>query len=389
MTAGITAEMDPAVAASLAEFVALRRDLHRHPELAFREHRTSDIVAQRLATYGYEVTRQVGETGVVGVLRKRNGTKRLALRADMDALPIAEQTGLDHASRNPGVMHACGHDGHTAVLLAAAKALAGCDFAGTLTLVFQPAEEIGAGARRLLAEGLFERFPVDAIFGMHNWPGEKLGQLGFVPGPAMAAIDRALIRIVGKGGHGAAPHETVDPVVAASSVVLTLQSVVARNVNPLEAAVVTVGSIRGGEASNVIPDGVDLKLTIRSFSPDVRDRLEQRIRAIVHAQSESFGATAEIDYARGLPALVNHVAETTFARDVALHAFGPAQVSEVVRPRMAGEDFAHYLRSRPGCFVFIGNGDSPPLHNAGYDFDDAVIGPAATFWVRLALSFLV
>ncbi|PIT00811.1 amidohydrolase [Bradyrhizobium nitroreducens] len=380
--------IDAQVAESLDEFVAIRRDLHRHPELAFREHRTSAIIAQRLADYGYEVTRGMAETGVVGVLRKGGGERKLALRADIDALPISERTGLDYASQNAGVMHACGHDGHTVILLAAAKALSRLEFSGVLTLIFQPAEEIGAGAHKLLSEGLFDRFPVDAIFGLHNWPGETLGHFGFVAGPAMAAIDRAIVRIIGRGGHGASPHEVIDPIVAASSVVLALQSIVSRNIDPREAAVVSVGSIQGGEASNVIPDAVELKLTIRSFNPKVRERLEERIRELVSSQAESYGAKAEIEYTRGFPAVVNHPTETALVHDIALAKFGKECVASDFSARMASEDFAHYLMARPGSFVFAGNGDSAPLHNAAYNFNDALIAPAASLWVHLARSFL-
>jgi len=383
------AGIDPGIAASIEEFVALRRDLHRHPELAFRESRTSAIVAERLSSYGYEVTTGLAGTGVIGQLRKGDGLRRLGLRADMDALPITEQTERSYASETAGVMHACGHDGHTAILLAAAKRLAERDFSGTLNLIFQPAEEIGAGARKLLSEGLFERFPCDAVFGLHNWPGVPSGQFGFVEGPAMAAVDKAIIRIVGKGGHGASPHETVDPVVAASSLVLALQSIVSRNVDPRQAAVVTVGSIHGGEASNVIPDSVELKLTIRSFDAEVRRQLEERIPALARAQAESFGATAEVSYHRGFPALTNHAAETQFAREIALAAFGQHQVEPDFKPRMASEDFAFLLEARPGSYLFVGNGDSAPLHSPAYDFDDDIIAPAASFWVRLARTFLV
>ncbi|MEZ2410353.1 M20 aminoacylase family protein [Bosea sp. RCC_152_1] len=381
--------VDSEIVGALDQFVAIRRDLHRHPELAFEERRTSAVVAEQLARYGYDVTTGVAGTGVVGVLRKGAGTKRLGLRADMDALPIEEATDLEYASASKGVMHACGHDGHTAILLAAAWRLARTDFSGTLTLLFQPAEEVGAGARRLLSEGLFDSFPCDAVFGLHNWPGVPLGQFGFVAGPAMASVDKAEIRIVGKGGHGAAPHETVDPILAASATVLALQSIVARNIDPRDAAVVSVGSIHGGEASNVIPGHVDLKLTIRSFDAAVRDRLEERVRAIAGTVSAGYGAQAEVSYRRGLPPLLNHVAETELVRDVATAAFGVDRIEADFRPRTASEDFAYYLQAVPGSFVFVGNGDGPPLHSPDYDFNDAIIAPAASLWVRLARAFLV
>ena len=325
--------IDAGVAARLDEFVSLRRDLHRHPELGFNEKRTSALVAERLTACGYEVSEGFGGTGVVGVLRKGSGTKRFALRADMDALPIGEQTGVDYSSQNAGVMHACGHDGHTAILLSAAKAVSERDFSGTLILNFQPTEEIGAGARRLISEGLFDRFPIDAIFGLHNWPGEPLGQFGFVSGPAMAATDRPIVRIVGHGGHGASPHETVDPVVAACNIVLALQTIISRNIDSREAAVISVGSIHGGEASNVIPDSVELRLTVHSFDPRVRDQLEERITELVRFQARSYSASAEIDYMRGFPALINHPVETSLAQDVALSVFGKENVVSNLKPR--------------------------------------------------------
>lgn len=377
------------IAAFAEAFIALRRDLHRHPELAFAEKRTSAIVAEHLARWGYEVTTGLAGTGVVATLRRGNGERRLGIRADMDALPIQEATGLAHASIHAGAMHACGHDGHTAILLAAARYLAESGrFSGTLNLIFQPAEEIGAGARKLIDEGLFERFPCDAVYGLHNWPGVPTGQFGFIAGPAMASVDQAQITVLGKGGHGAAPHETVDPVVAAAAVVTALQSVVSRNIDPLEAAVVTVGSIHGGTASNVIPDSVELKLTIRSFSSAVREQLQQRIPALARAQAESFGARAEVRYRLGFPALVNHEAETTFAREVAGATFGEARIERNFRPRTASEDFAFISEARPGSYLFVGNGDSAPLHSPHYDFDDAILAPAATYWVALAQAYL-
>ncbi|MBB4015717.1 hippurate hydrolase [Chelatococcus caeni] len=378
-----------AIGAFADEFVALRRDLHRHPELAFEEHRTSAIVAEFLARWGYEVTAGIGGTGVVGTLRRGNGLRHLGLRADMDALPIIEATGLPWASRQTGAMHACGHDGHTAILLAAARHLAESgDFNGALTVIFQPAEEIGAGARRMIGEGLFERFPCDAVFGLHNWPGLANGRFAVIDGPAMAAVDKALVTVCGKGGHGAAPHETVDPVVASAHVITALQSIVARNVDPLDAGVVTVGAIHGGSASNVIPDSVEMKLTLRSFRPEVRALLEARVPALVRAQAESFGATAEVTYQRGFPAVVNRPGDAEIVRSVVAESHGVAAIAGDFRPRTASEDFAFFLEERPGAFIFVGNGDSAPLHSPAYDFNDANLIPAATVWVRLAESFL-
>jgi hippurate hydrolase len=381
--------VDPGVAATLGEFVQLRRDLHRHPELAFREKRTSGIIAGLLGDWGYEVATGIGRTGVVGTLRRGNGPKALAIRADFDALPIEEATGAAYASESPGAMHACGHDGHTTILLAAGRRLAETgDFRGTLHLVFQPAEEIGAGAPAMIKDGLFERFPVDAIYGLHNWPGVPAGQFGFVTGPAMASVDRASVRVRGKGGHGAAPHETVDPIVAASHIVTALQTVVSRNINPLDAGVVTVASIHGGEATNVIPEWVDLKLTTRSFRTDVRALLQTRVPALIRAQAESFGADADVDYQLGFPSVVNSEAETDFIAGIARETFGDSSVEAGFRPRTASEDFAFFLEQRPGSFVFVGNGDGPGLHSPAYDFNDEIIGPAATLWVRVAERFL-
>lgn len=377
------------IATYLDEIVALRHDLHRYPELAFQERRTSKLIASHLSSWGYEVTAGIAETGLVATLRRGDGEHRIAIRADIDALPIEEATDLAYASSNPGVMHACGHDGHTSILLAAARYLAeNGTLNGTLHLIFQPAEEIGAGARKMISEGLFERFPVDAVFGLHNWPGVPSGQFGFVAGAAMASVDQAKIRIVGKGGHGAEPHRGIDPVLASASFITALQSVVSRNVDPQEMAVATVGSIHAGSASNVIPESVELKLTMRAFSETVRQQLRERIPALARAQAESFGAVAEVDYRLGFPALINHREETDFARRVALDTFGPARVEEGFKPRTASEDFAFMLQAKPGSYLFVGNGDTAPLHSAHYDFNDAIIAPAARYWVRLAETFL-
>jgi len=384
-----SAAVERGLASFIDEIVAIRRDLHQHPELAFQEKRTSDLVADRLSAWGYEVSRGIASTGIVATLRRGRSEKAIGLRADMDALPIEEATGLAYASRQKGVMHACGHDGHTAILLAAARFLAGEGrFDGTLRLIFQPAEEIGAGARSMLSEGLLERFPVDAIFGLHNWPGMATGRFGFVEGPAMASVDQANITVVGKGGHGAEPHLTVDPVLATASLITALQSLVSRNVDPQHMAVVTVGSIHGGQASNVIPESVSLKLTLRAFNDDVRRLLGERVQALARAQAESFGARAEVDYRLGFPALVNHAAETDFARDVALKAFGPGAIIAGFKPRTASEDFAFFLEEKAGNYAFVGNGDSAALHSAEYDFNDAIIAPAARYWVRLVETFL-
>ncbi|MDL2407056.1 M20 aminoacylase family protein [Rhizobium calliandrae] len=384
-----TDDIEKAIASFLDEIIALRHDLHRYPELAFQERRTSKIIASLLSSFGYEVTTGVGGTGIVATLRGGDGGRRIGIRADMDALPIEEATDLPYASDNPGVMHACGHDGHTSILLAAARYLAETrQFSGLLTLIFQPAEEIGAGARKMISEGLFERFPVDAVFGLHNWPGVPSGQFGFVADAAMASVDQAVIRIIGKGGHGAEPHKAVDPVLASAAFITALQSVVARNVDPQDMAVVTVGSIHGGSASNVIPESVELKLTMRAFSEAVRQQLHERIPTLARAQAESFGAEADVSYRLGFPALVNHRDETAFARAVALETFGEGRIAQSFRPRTASEDFAFMLQAQKGSYFFVGNGDSAPLHSAHYDFDDRIIAPAARYWVRLVETFL-
>jgi hippurate hydrolase len=380
----------PQVAAfSEEQAIAIRHDLHRHPELAFEEHRTSARIAGLLSDWGFDVTTGVGGTGVVGTLKRGSGTRRLGLRADFDALPISEDSGLSYASQNPGLMHACGHDGHTTILLSAAHYLARHGrFDGTVHLVFQPAEEIGKGATRMIADGLFERFPVDAIFGLHNWPGVPAGRFGFVDGPAMASVDWARIRVIGKGGHGAEPHTGVDPVLASAHIITALQSVVSRNVDPREMAVITVGSIHGGQAANVIPDSVELKLTVRAFLPEVRETLRRRIPLLAESVAAGFGASVEIEFPLGFPSVLNHAAETAFARQVALDVFGEAGVVPGLAPRTASEDFAFLLQQRPGSFLFVGNGDSASLHSPRYVFDDAVIAPAASYWAHLAERFL-
>ncbi len=387
--------VQPELAAIETEMIALRRRLHAHPELGFEEHATSELVAGFLTTWGYRVTRGLGGTGVVGTLTRGAG-KRLGLRADMDALPIREATGLPHASRCDGVMHACGHDGHTAMLLAAARCLAErARFTGTLNLIFQPAEEGLGGAKRMIDDGLFEQFPCDAVFAMHNVPGLPAGVLGFCDGPAMASADEVRVRVTGRGGHGAAPHTTIDPVVVCASIVMALQTVVSRNVNPQDLAIVTAGSIHAGTASNVIPPHAELALSVRALSPDVRALLERRIREIVHGQAASYGATAEIDYRHDYPVLVNHAAETAFARDVAREWGGDGALIPQLRPIAASEDFAFMLNACPGSYLSIGNGDGNGdggagcgLHHPGYDFNDACLATGASYWIALAERYL-
>lgn len=374
------------------ELIALRRHLHAHPELSYQEVDTAALVASRLELWGYDVTRHVGGNGVVARLRCGSSSRSVGVRADMDALPIDEQTGLPYASKHQGKMHACGHDGHTAMLLGAALQLARKrDFDGTVHLIFQPAEEAGfnSGAEQMIRDGLFERFPCDAIFGVHNHPGVASGTFMFRSGPFMAASDTVKITVRGKGSHAARPHLSVDPVVVSASLVMALQTVVARNVDPMETAVVTVGSLHAGHAANVIPELATLALSVRSFKPEIRDLLEQRIRELTQCHVESYGALAEIDYIRGYPVLINSEAETRFAQQVAQELVGQEQVIAPFGPIAGSEDFAYFLQHRPGCFLRIGNGAGQPmLHNAHYDFNDDNLTIGAAYWTRLVQRYL-
>ena len=378
----------------VGEFVRLRRDIHSEPELAFEEHRTAALVAGKLESWGYAVERGVGGTGVVGRLTRGSGSRRLGLRADMDALPITETTGAAWTSRRPGVMHACGHDGHTAMLLAAARRLAEeGSFSGSLQLIFQPAEEGGGGAVRMIEDGLFERYPCDAVFAMHNMPGVPQGHLVFREGAAMASSDYATITLTGVGGHGAMPHKATDPIVAASSIVMALQTIVSRNVDPQAMAVVTVGALHAGKANNVIPATATLELSVRALDRDVRTTLERRIKALVAAQADSFGVVAHVDWRAGYAVLVNAPEQTAFARDVGLALRGASGVT-LQGPALSGsEDFAFMLERVPGSYLLIGNGDgdnagSCMVHNPGYDFNDDNIAIGAAYWVLLTQRFL-
>ena len=390
------ADVLPGVRAVAAEMIALRQRIHAHPELAYEEFATSDLVAARLADWGYAVHRGLGGTGVVGTLTLGDGGKRLGIRADMDALPIHEATGLPYASTVPGKMHACGHDGHTAILLAAARVLAHeGGFDGTLNLIFQPAEEGLGGARKMIEDGLFERFPCDAVFGLHNMPGLPAGRFGFRPGPMTASSDTVEIAIHGKGGHGSMPHLAADPVVAAAHVVLALQTIVSRNVDPRQAAVISVGSIHGGEAPNVIPDCVRMRATVRAFRHEVREQLRDRIVELVHAQAATLGVRAEVEYVWRYPPVVNDEACTAFARQVALDWLGEDGVVPELEPMTGAEDFAFMLQRCPGAYLLVGNGEGDThgsggcmVHNPGYDFNDACLPIAASYWVQLARRFL-
>ncbi len=382
-----------------------RRTIHQHPELGFSEFATSRLVAECLEQWGYEVHRGIAVTGVVGTLRWGVGGPRLGLRADMDALPIQELTGLPWASQTPGQMHACGHDGHTTMLLGAAQVFARMHRerrlpgSGTLNLIFQPAEELGGGggARRMLDEGLLERFPCDAVFAMHNYPGVPTGHFRFRAGSFMASSDRVLIRFNGKGGHGALPHLAVDPMLPAAATVLALQAIVGRNIDPNDAAVISVGRIEAGKTYNVIPETAEMELSVRALRPEVRDLLEARIRTLVEGQAAAFGVTSEVQYERGYPVLVNSLRETQLAAEVARELVGDARVVENAPPLSGSEDFAFILQQVPGCYLLIGNGDNGfgggehlgpcSVHNPHYDFNDDCLVPGAAFWVALGERF--
>lgn len=367
----------------LPEITAWRRDLHENPELMYEVHRTAGLVAQRLRDFGCdEVVEGIGRTGVVGVIHGRaTGSGRvIGLRADMDALPIEEITGLPHASKTPGMMHACGHDGHTAMLLGAARYLSETrNFDGTAVVIFQPAEEGGGGGREMCQEGLMARFGIDEVYGLHNWPGLPLGSFAIRPGPFFAATDQFTIVINGRGGHAAKPHDTVDPTVAGAQLVLALQTIASRNADPVDQIVVSVTSFRtGSQAYNVIPRQVELRGTVRTLSDAVRDMAEVRLQQITTNIVAAFGATADLTYARGYPVMVNHDHETRLAAEVARSVTG--QDTAEAPLVMGGEDFAYLLAERPGAYILLGNGDSAPVHHPGYDFNDEAI-PAGCSWL--------
>jgi amidohydrolase len=375
------------------EMTEWRRDIHANPETAFEEHRTSALVARLLESFGVEVERGIAQTGVVGTLQgAQPGGPAIALRADMDALHVEERNDFAHASRNQGRMHACGHDGHTAMLLGAAKYLAETrNFAGTVHFIFQPAEENEGGARAMLEAGVFARYPVEAVYGMHNWPELPVGQFAIRPGPMMAAFDIFEIVITGKGAHAAMPHLGIDPIVCAAQMVTGLQTIVSRAVHPLESAVVSVTQIHGGDTWNVIPDGVVLRGTIRAFSPAVRDRLEPAIRRIADGVCRAAGAQFDLRYERRYPPTVNSPEQTEIAAAIAAEMVGAANVKRDELPSMGAEDFAFFLEQKPGAYIWIGNGSAAGggmLHNPRYDFDDAVLPLGASYWARLAESVL-
>ena len=370
-----------------SEMATWRRDIHAHPETAFEERRTAGLVADKLADFGFAVERGLAGTGVVGTLEGRPGPEAIALRADMDALPIEEAGGLPYRSRVPGRMHACGHDGHVAMLLGAARHLARTrSFAGTLHVIFQPAEENEGGGRLMVEEGLFTRFPVKAVFGLHNWPGLEAGTFAFHRGTVMAAFDTFEVMIRGRGGHGAMPHLAADPVVAAAQMVLGFQTIVSRSISPLDAAVVSVTQVTGGDTWNVIPGVVSLRGTTRSLRPEVRESLAAGLRRVAEGIAAAAGVWAEVHVQSRYPATVNTEAETDLAAQAAIDVVGPAGVRRDLPPSMAAEDFAYMLEQRPGCYAWIGNGPAESqagLHGPRYDFSDAILSTGAAYWVRL------
>ena len=372
-----------------AEMTAWRRDLHRHPETAFEEFRTGDMVADKLREFGLEVHQGLAKTGVVGVLKAGDGARRIGLRADMDALHIHELNEFDHRSRHDGKMHACGHDGHTAMLLGAAKYLAETRrFDGTVCFIFQPAEENEAGGRVMVEEGLFEKFPVDDVYGMHNIPGIPAGQMAVRPGPMMAAADFFEIRITGRGAHAAYPHHGVDPLLVGAELVVALQRIVARRTDPMKAAVVSVTQFNSGFTTNVIPETATLSGTTRSFLPEVQDGIEASMRRIARGIAEAHGAEVEVSYERRYPPTVNAVRETEFAADVAAGVVGGDNLLGDVAPVMGAEDFGWMLLEKPGCYIWLGNGGGAPVHNANYDFNDEVLAIGASYWSELVETLL-
>ena len=389
-----------------AQITRLRRDIHAHPELGFEEQRTSDLVADQLQSWGIEVHRGMARTAVIGLVHGRdnaagwpNTGRAVGLRADMDALPVQEENSFAHASQHAGVMHACGHDGHTAMLLAAAQQLAARrDFDGTVVLIFQPAEEGRGGAQAMVAEGLFERYPMEAVFGLHNWPGYPVGSIAATPGPVMASASLFDITVQGQGSHAAMPHLGIDPVPVACAMVTAFQSIVSRNLPPLDTAVLSVTMVHAGKATNVVPDSCRIQGTVRTFTVAALDLIEQRMRSIAEQISAAHGAGCRFEFARRAPPVVNHAREAAFAAQVIQDLVGP-QMAMVQEPSMASEDFAYMLLAKPGCYAFIGNGEGDHrqlghgggpcmLHNPSYDFNDALIPLGARYWVALATRWL-
>ncbi|MBI3284418.1 MAG: amidohydrolase [Burkholderiales bacterium] len=383
-----------------AELSQIRRDIHAHPELCFEEHRTAELVAKKLQEWGISVVRGLGGTGVLGIVRNGDSARAVGLRADMDALPMQEINSFPHTSQHAGKMHACGHDGHTAMLLGAAHYLAQYrNFDGTVYLIFQPAEEGGGGARRMMDDGLFQLYPMDAVFGMHNWPGIAAGSFGVTPGAMMASSNEFEVVVRGKGAHAAQPHKGVDPIMVAVQIAQSWQTIVSRNTSPLESAVLSVTQIHSGSATNVIPDEATLIGTVRAFSTATVDLVESRMRSIAEHTAAAFDAGVQFDFKRNYPPLLNHAPETAFATAVMQTIVGAGRVDAAVEATMGAEDFAFMLQAKPGCYVFIGNGEGGHrdhghglgpcnLHNPSYDFNDELLPLGATYWVRLAEAWL-
>ena len=380
------------IAAERDELAAWRQDIHAHPELAFEETRTAEIVAAKLESFGVEVDRGLATTGVVGTLRVGDSPRTMGLRADMDALPLHEENEVAYRSRHDGKMHACGHDGHTTMLLGAAKYLAETrQFDGTIHFIFQPAEELAGGARVMIDEGLFERFPVDAVYGMHNFPELEPGEFAVRSGPIMAAMDTFRILVRGKGTHGAMPQIGVDPVVVGAHIVTALQTIMSRALDPVDSAVLSVTQFHGGEIDNIIPAEVELRGGVRTFRPEVQERVERRMREIAEGTAAAHGATVELSYTRNYPATVNTEAETALAIAAAGDVVGADKVDTQMKPCMGSEDFAFMLEERPGCYVMIGNGGAAGgclLHNPHYDFNDDILPLGASYWVQLVENVL-
>lgn len=383
-----------------SEIQAIRRDIHAHPELCFEEYNTAELVAQKLETWGIPIIRGLAGTGVVGVIKRGTSQRALGLRADMDALPMQEINQFAHTSQHAGKMHACGHDGHTAMLLGAARYLSqDTDFDGTVYLIFQPAEEGGGGARKMIEEGLFTQCPMDAVFGMHNWPGIPVGHFGVKTGGMMASSNEFEVTVHGKGAHAAQPQKGIDPVMIAVQIAQSWQTIVSRNVNPLEPAVLSLTQIHSGSATNVIPDDAKLIGTVRTFSTDVLDLIESRMEKIARSTAAAFDAEVEFRFKRNYPPLINHAKETQFAVQVMQDLVGVDQVNSQVEATMGAEDFAYMLQHKPGCYVFLGNGDGDHrsaghglgpcnLHNPSYDFNDDLLPIGASYWVSLVRAYL-
>jgi hippurate hydrolase len=391
--------IDPIIAFQ-SELQQIRRDLHAHPELCYEEKRTSDVVAAKLTEWGIPVIRGLGQTGLVGIIKNGTSERAIGLRADMDALPMQEINTFPHASKHPGKMHACGHDGHTAMLLGAAHYLSQHrNFDGTVYLVFQPAEEGGAGARSMIEDGLFERCPMDAIYGMHNWPGAETGTLSVCEGPMMASSNEFHVTVRGKGAHAAQPHKGIDPIMVAVNIAQAWQTIITRNKSPLDTAVISITQIHSGSATNVIPDEALMVGTVRTFTTEVLDLIEQRMQVLAENIGAGFEAEVDFKFKRNYPPLVNHARETAFAVEVAKSLVGADKVDANVEPTMGAEDFAFFLQEKPGCYLFIGNGDGDHrdgghglgpcvLHNGSYDFNDKLLPIGASYWVRLAETAL-